>query len=372
MAETSTPSAAIYFEPDGYDLNQTWLMGRQVAGNGFLRAYVSARGPGPVRCYTAQLRSAQAFARMVKGMDSSAECGWVKATKLDAIGQFGGVLYLPHASLPGSASARLRVGVARYSICGVTHTTATPRTLQTIADLLTAPVAPWDALICTSAAVAETVRRVHEAEAEALRWRLGGDVRIATPQLPIIPLGVHCSDYEFKDGEREAAREALGLAPEDVVALFVGRLTVTGKHHPFAMYRALQAAAERSGRRLVLVQCGWSPNEAIEAIFTTGAEDFAPGVRAMIVDGRDDMLRRRAWAAADLFMSVSDNIQETFGLTPIEAMAAGLPCVVSDWNGYKDTVGDGIDGFRVRTWAPMPRRGRRSDRPRTGGREQRV
>jgi hypothetical protein len=35
-------------------------------------------------------------------------------------------------------------------------------------------------------------------------------------------------------------------------------------------------------------------------------------------------------------------------------MAAGLPCVVSDWNGYKDTVRDGVDGFRVPTMAPRP------------------
>jgi hypothetical protein len=33
-------------------------------------------------------------------------------------------------------------------------------------------------------------------------------------------------------------------------------------------------------------------------------------------------------------------------------MAAGLPAVVSDWNGYKDTVRDGVDGFRIATWAP--------------------
>ena len=50
-----------------------------------------------------------------------------------------------------------------------------------------------------------------------------------------------------------------------------------------------------------------------------------------------------------IFVSLSDNIQETFGLTPVEAMAAGLPCVVSDWNGYKDTVADGETGFRIPT-----------------------
>jgi hypothetical protein len=33
-------------------------------------------------------------------------------------------------------------------------------------------------------------------------------------------------------------------------------------------------------------------------------------------------------------------------------MAAGLPAVVSDWNGYRDTVRDGIDGFRVPTLMP--------------------
>jgi hypothetical protein len=33
-------------------------------------------------------------------------------------------------------------------------------------------------------------------------------------------------------------------------------------------------------------------------------------------------------------------------------MAAGLPVVVSDWDGYRDTVRDGIDGFRIPTTMP--------------------
>jgi len=35
-------------------------------------------------------------------------------------------------------------------------------------------------------------------------------------------------------------------------------------------------------------------------------------------------------------------------------MAAGLPVVVSDWDGYRDTVRDGKDGFRIPTWMPGP------------------
>jgi hypothetical protein len=55
-----------------------------------------------------------------------------------------------------------------------------------------------------------------------------------------------------------------------------------------------------------------------------------------------------------VFTSLVDNFQETFGLTPIEAMAAGLPCVISDWNGYRDTVRDGMDGFRIPTLSMPP------------------
>ena len=53
-------------------------------------------------------------------------------------------------------------------------------------------------------------------------------------------------------------------------------------------------------------------------------------------------------------MSLVDNPQETFGLAVAEAMAAGLPLVVSDWNGYRDLVRDGLDGFRVSTrWSSV-------------------
>jgi hypothetical protein len=83
-----------------------------------------------------------------------------------------------------------------------------------------------------------------------------------------------------------------------------------------------------------------------------GARDFAPSIRNLMVDGRDREAARRCWAAADLFVSLSDNPQETFGLTPVEAMAAGLPAVVSDWDGYRESVRVGVDGFRIPTWAP--------------------
>ena len=79
------------------------------------------------------------------------------------------------------------------------------------------------------------------------------------------------------------------------------------------------------------------------------ARALCPSITTRFVDGRQSAILEDAWASAHIFTSLSDNIQETFGLTPVEAMAAGLPVVVSDWDGYRDTVRHGIDGFCVPT-----------------------
>ena len=347
-------NAVIRFHADGFDIAQSWLMGRQMAGHGFLRAAVKARGRGPLFGYGVSAQSARAFATMVQKVDSAAEPMWIRGEQLHRIQEAGGVLYLADPMLTPSARLRLRVGPAHYCLCGVTHTTASAQTMEQIAELLTEPVMPWDALICTSTAVAETVRIVLEAQAEFLRWRLGDAVRLSKPEIPVIPLGVHCSDFAFSDEDSHLARIALGIQREDVAALYVGRFAFSGKAHPFQMYQGLQNAAARTRRRVVLILCGWAARESITEAFKTGCAQFAPGIRMILVDGRDPMARRNSWAAADLFISLSDGIQETFGLTPIEAMAAGLPVVVSDWNGYKDTIRDGVDGFRIPTWAPAP------------------
>jgi alpha-maltose-1-phosphate synthase len=328
-------------------------MGRQAAGSGFLRAAVAARGGQPVVGYAPHKKSADMFVRTVADIDPSAAAQWLPAGRPDALRKVGH-LYMPGPNIGALAHERLRASPSAWSITGVTHTTASHGAMDAIADLAVAPVMPWDALVCTSRAAAATVRVVLDAQREYLRWRFGSGISMTLPQLPVIPLGVHCADFVYSTEDRRHARQALAIADDEVVALFVGRLSFHAKAHPHAMYGALEEAARRTGRKLVLVQCGWFASKAIEQAFRTGAAAACPHVRCVFTDGRLDLSRRNSWAAADLFISLSDNIQETFGLSPVEAMAAGLPVVVSDWDGYKDTVRDGIDGFRIPTWMPQP------------------
>jgi hypothetical protein len=137
------------------------------------------------------------------------------------------------------------------------------------------------------------------------------------------------------------------------VVLFMGRLSFHAQAHPLAMYQALESAAQTTGKQVVLVECGWHANEHIATAYADAARLACPGVRVVTLDGRKAEARQAAWAGADIFCSLSDNIQETFGIVPVEAMAAGLPVVVADWDGYKDTVREGIDGFRIPTLMPQ-------------------
>jgi hypothetical protein len=174
------------------------------------------------------------------------------------------------------------------------------------------------------------------------------------PELPVIPLGVDCGAFERKDKIRYDWRRDLKIGKNDVVFLFVGRLSFHAKAHPHPMYLAAEAAAKSSGRKIHLIQAGWFANDFIESAFKDAAKALCPSVTCHFLDGRTPQTRTEIWSAADVFVSLSDNIQETFGLTPIEAMAAGLPLIVSDWDGYMDTVRHKKDGFRVRTVQAPP------------------
>ena len=343
--------ATVYYSGDGYSTAGPKLMGRQAAGQGFLRAYVQAT--------QAEDHLASAWlASPSKQGEEEARIGFKKAglaSQLEvwssrdmAALQKSGCLYVPQPNLSDLASQRIRTGERKFSLCGITHTTASHAVMSTLAQLPLAPLRPWDAVICTSQAVLKSVNQLLEQQTEYLKWKLGA-TRFELPQLPVIPLGVHTQDYKFTEQQKKAAREQLGLSESDVAVLFVGRLSFHAKAHPHPMLVGLQNVAQISSKKIHLIQAGWFANEPIEQAFRQAAQELAPGVKHHYLDGRDAVQRTRAWAGADIFCSLADNIQETFGLTPIEAMAASLPVVVSDWDGYKDTVRHEVDGFRVPT-----------------------
>ncbi|HKY94318.1 MAG TPA: glycosyltransferase family 4 protein [Kiloniellales bacterium] len=361
MAEPKT--AALFFHDDAFDVTSKEIVGRRMAGLAFLKALVLHEPEPSISVYTisrVQLaRLEKLVPKLAKGRRTRLKIlEYIKFGRLDKLAKVGGV-FRADAAIDDFAWMRRRAGATAFSITGVTHTLSSAPTQAAIADQLLAPLESWDALICTSLAARRVVENIHEEQAQYLAERVGSATSLRPRlQLPVIPLGVHCEDFDTgtKDMQllRGQARRSYGVGAQDLCFLFVGRLTQYSKANPLPMLRALQRAAERTRRSLHLFQVGIFPKKSIETAYRDAATRYAPDVRCHFVDGNDDAAMRAARAAADVFTSLADNLQETFGLTPLEAMASGLPVVVSDWNGYRETVRDGVDGILVPTTMTPP------------------
>ena len=332
------------------------LVGRQVAGRSFLDAFLRCGSWTDLTVLVRQRSSVRSLERFCREHPSSR----LKTRKLRIFEErhfhtdFAGdpparQLYFPFPIDSRYAWARQRLGIGSFSLSGVTHTLCTANAVRQLCDYVTAPYEPHDALICTSAAVEGMVRQVTQSYADYLRERHGGTPR-SPVRLEIIPLGVDTERFRpATPDERRVQREVLCIGDDEVVVLFVGRFAHHAKAHPFPMFRGVDIAAKATGRRVRLLMSGWAPNQQIREAFAEGARAFAPGVTVTFVDGMDMINRFQVWHAADLVVSLVDNIQETFGLVIVEAMASGLPVVATDWNGYRDLVVDGETGFLVPT-----------------------
>src|SRR6478609_4099175 len=295
-------TAALFFRKDGFDTGGKRLLGRQAAGEGFLKALVRYGRSEDLFCYAPTRGDFQEFCKLVRPVARTNQ----KVHWLDEHNP-------PMLSRPGT-------------------------------------------LLRPDTVLGELAfqRRSVDGYGEYLAERCGARPELEL-KLPVIPLGVDARGAlqgDAADAARARLRGKLELAADDVVMLFMGRLVFYAKSHPVPLYLAAERAARQSGKRLVLLLAGWFETTQEEAEFKALAAKLCPSVRTLFVDGREPEIRRDVWSAADLFISLSDNIQETFGLTPIEAMAAGLPLIVSDWDGYRESVRDGVEGLRIPTLLP--------------------
>ncbi|WP_149586749.1 glycosyltransferase family 4 protein [Tabrizicola flagellatus] len=352
--QTPAANAAIWFTTDGYDPVRRGINGRRVAGESFLRGFF-AHGRVDEFVSIAHAQGDHAtFAGMARAAGVTRP---LRAVRLDAPAAMAPVEVL-HYPAPISASECWRRsvhGAAAWALCGVTHTTATKNVMQTIFDLRSAPQMPWDAVICTSQAVQASIRRLMELAEAHLAERFPGATLPARPLLPVIPLGIVCDDFQPDPALGQAMRARIGAAPGDVVAVTIARLTPDEKFDPLPLFLAMEQAAgevrARGGGRLHLVLCGQFSEEAWQDIYARAAARLMPSCGYRLLDGGNPDDRKATLSGGDIFVFPIDNLQETFGLAPIEAMAAGLPVIVTDWDGMKDTVTPEV-GIRVPTELP--------------------
>ena len=342
---------AIYYHNDGFNIKGDRIMGRQAAGWSFLKGVINSN-PSNLGLYIQnedQKKSASNDIKAILRKDQKIEIDWIPFSQPNLSAKYGGIFF-PGPDLNEYSFHRSFHGHDTYSLVGITHTTASHGVMSSLKQIETSSLMPWDAIICTSKSVLDTVNKVINSNRENLNAKNITTSNIL-PKFPIIPLGIDNNEFNFSENEKIQARKKLNISNDDIVLIFVGRLSFHAKAHHLPMYLALEKASKKlkKGTKIHLIQTGWFPNDYIKETFENEAKQICPSIHMHFLDGKDQENKRLTFSVGDIFISLSDNIQETFGLTPLEGMASGLPVIVSDWNGYRDTVEDKENGFRVKT-----------------------
>ena len=254
--------------------------------------------------------------------------------------------------------ARLRNAYAPvlFPITGTTHSLSYERFMPAFLGHLWGGATARDAIVGTSQAAIAMLEHTFA----LLRQNYPCPATAHGPQLKRIPLGANPlfsapaghNPRQYFAGQGAAMRARLGLGTETMF-LCLARLTVHSKMDLAPLLCALQRAAGKglSLNDTVLVVAGWAEEnaplpQALAAMAQRMGIRFIPFLRPT----NEECLA--LYAAADVFVSPSDNIQETFGLTLAEAGSMGLPVIASNFNGYRDIVVHGETGLLVPTIGP--------------------
>jgi glycosyltransferase involved in cell wall biosynthesis len=248
---------------------------------------------------------------------------------------------------------RQQIPAPGYATCGLVHTMSGNRIAEVVGDLVAAPSNASDALICPSEAIREVVQNLWQIHIEYLNHRGRGQFTCPV-QTPVIPLGIDTGRFAklTTTDKRAAQRKALNAADDEIIILFLGRLSFATKAHPLALWQAAERAAARTNKKLRVVMFGYFKPRDMEAHFRSLATEIGKKASIEFIMNDDARFPDGLWAGADIFTSLSDNIQESFGLTPVESMACGLPAIITDWNGYRGSIRDGQEGFLIPTVTP--------------------
>lgn len=227
-------------------------------------------------------------------------------------------VHLYRACVYGRLAARLarvaRVVTTEHSI-GETQIERRPATWS-VRQLYLATARLSDVTVAVSEAVARRLRR----------WGL------PSRKLTVIPNGVDFERLAPSVSDRAGIRREIGAGPDEHVVGSVARLDPVKRHD--LLLRAC-APLVRDGVRLVLVGDG-PERPRIAAL----AAELGLGSRLTLLGERSDA--HRILPALDTHVSAS--LEETFGVSTVEALSAGVPSVATTCPALE---GQHVAGFRL-------------------------
>ncbi len=251
--------------------------------------------------------------------------------------------------MPYLIELRNRLGLP-LPISGVTHSLDGAWMQTRFIQILLAKPKPYDCIVCTSNCARDMLTGAFSTIREAFAESFGGSLP-APPEMVQIPLGI--SDQAFQVRDRQQSRDELGIPADHCILLSLARFSPRQKMDLSPLLEMIQWLC-RHGRLgpFTLILAGAGKRSDLE-LAQTMVERLQLQDYVRIESNISHDKKTTLYSAADIFISLPDNYQETFGITILEAMSHGLPVIASDFNGYKELVDDGRTGFLIPTYSSM-------------------
>lgn len=331
-------------------------LGRLVAVNQFTKALIQHGSFSEYRFYCASLAAVERTRqRLESGMSESALDRVTLTLQPNLLGDLATTPFsvLHQASgwsgISQLGALRNRFAAKSFPVTGQIHSlNETHAPLRALKVALSHP-RPYDAILCSSEAGRRTMRSFFEQLGERLA---GTGIQPHFPgEFAKISLGVDTERFAPQDAK--ACRKKLHLPENATILLHLGRISAHDKSDPSPLfYLFARLVRERPQANLRLVLAGGA-EEANVAAFQETCSELGIADRVLFRPNFEDELKPVYYGAADIFFSLADSLQETFGLSVIEAMACAKPVVVSDFDGYREIVENEKSGLTVPTiWGP--------------------
>lgn len=229
-------------------------------------------------------------------------------------------------------------GHPEWPICGRTHGLSANSLIPSYAWNYFAEVDAHDAIICTSKAGQQALTNLFTG------LKNSRSVAGTRERFPVLMPLIHLDGVEAEAAPTQSERGNDGF-----VVLSVGRLSASHK----ADLRPLIAAfltSESLPASATLIIAGDDTQGHITAELEGFGHTFSSSRKLVILPNVTTAVKQALLRVADVALCMSDTYQETLGISVLEAMAAGLPVVAPNWDGYRDIVVHGETGFLANTW----------------------
>ncbi|WP_257263165.1 glycosyltransferase [Endozoicomonas sp. ONNA2] len=235
-----------------------------------------------------------------------------------------------------------------FPVTGRAHTLSTDSNMSNTRDLLLSPLKSCDAILCSSEAQKKVMMRLLSAASSRISDHIGVAIPYKGSVLKL-PLGIEPD--ECYAGAKEEARGLLGIEQTSFVILTLGRIAPSDKMDLQPVLLVMNDLVEQYGHRnikWIVAGAGDAGSPTVQSLLKQAYALNLEGCIRFELEIEDD--RKHQWlSACDMVLTLADNIQESFGIVPLEAMVNGKAVVLSDWNGYSELLEDGISGCLIET-----------------------